>query len=93
MWLHLLHLVGTILSAFIEAIGTTLLGLALGLLFGFATAISAARRIKKDRGWDAVLVHWRENVKTALRVSLICACIVYCPDGYLCERSIKTTSV
>jgi hypothetical protein len=80
MWIqHLFSFIGTILHIFVDLIGTTLLGLFVGLGFAVATTLAAMLRIHRNHGRDAMVRHWNYDVKTALRVSLVCAAAIYGP--------------
>jgi hypothetical protein len=80
MWLHhLVNLLASVLSIFVESIGTTWLGLWLGVAFGLATILASMWHIRRKHGRDAMVKHWEENAKIALRVSIVCASIVYLP--------------
>lgn len=80
MWLHhLFSFFATFLSYFFNAIGTTFLGLCLGLALAVSTYIATLRRIDQRNGKAAMLKHWKEDGKVALRVSVICALIIYGP--------------
>jgi hypothetical protein len=80
MWLHhMFNLLANAASVFVEAIGTTWLGLGLAILFGLSTAGATAYRIYQQHGWEAMLDHWRDDAKIALRISGICAALIYVP--------------
>ena len=80
MWIqHLFSLLGTAASSFIEAIGTTGLGLGLGLAFAVLTGGTTLYRVFRSHGWDAMLSHWEDDLKIAARVSIICALCIYLP--------------
>jgi hypothetical protein len=83
MWLHhLFNLLAAAASTFVEAIGTTFLGLWLGIAFALATVLASLWRIRRKHGRQAMLTHWEDDAKIALRVSVVCALIVYCPIAF-----------
>jgi hypothetical protein len=80
MWLHhFFNLLASAASIFVDAIGTTFLGLWLGIAFALATTLATLWRIRRKHGVDAMMKHWEENAKIALRVSLFCAAAIYIP--------------
>ena len=80
MWIHhLFSFIGTVLQVFVDLIGTTLLGLFVGIGFALATVLAAMLRIRRNHGVQAMVKHWNDDVKTALRVSGVCALVIYGP--------------
>jgi hypothetical protein len=80
MWLHhLFNLLVYAASIFVDAIGTTFLGLWLGIAFALATTVATLWRIRRKHGADAMMKHWEDDAKIALRVSLVCAAVIYIP--------------
>jgi hypothetical protein len=80
MWIsHFSSFFATFLSYFFNAIGTSFLGFCLGVSFAAFTTLATLRRVEKLHGRDAMLKHWREDGRVALRVSLVCALIIYGP--------------
>lgn len=80
MWLvHFGHFVGTVIGIFFGAIGSTILGLFID--GAFAVSITAVALYRKNRveGWGAMLRHWRQEYKAALRVAIWSALIIYGP--------------
>jgi hypothetical protein len=68
MWLHhLVNLLASAASIFVEAIGTTFLGLWLGIAFALATVLASLWHIRRLHGREAMMTHWEENAKIALR--------------------------
>ncbi len=76
---HLFSFLGTVASYFLNAIGTTFLGIVLGIAFAIATGLAAFYRIHKLHGRAAMLAHWKNDGKVASRVAVICALVVYTP--------------
>jgi hypothetical protein len=80
MWLHhLFNLLASATSIFVDVIGTTFLGLFLGIAFALATALATLWRIRLKHGADAMRKHWEDDIKIGLRVSLVCAAVIYIP--------------
>lgn len=76
---HLFNLLAAAASIFVSSIGTTWLGLALGILLALSSVGVTAWRVFKTHGRDALLIHWRGNAKTALRASVLSAAVIYMP--------------
>src|ERR1700730_514855 len=80
MWIHhLFSFIGAVIQVFVDLIGTTLLGLFVGIGFAVATGLATMFRIRRNHGREAMVKHWNEDVKTALRVSGVCAVVIYGP--------------
>jgi ABC-type sulfate transport system permease subunit len=83
MWLqHLFSFAGTVLRAFFDAIGTTLLGRLVDLAFAVSIAVAALRSVHREKGPRAMLNHWKDNYKAGVKFALCCAIIIYSPVLY-----------
>jgi hypothetical protein len=85
MWIqHLFRFLGTVLSAFVGAIGTSYLGLLAAIAFAVAVLGATLWRIDQQHGREAMKAHWKEDAKIAWRVSVICAAVIYGPIFLFC---------
>jgi hypothetical protein len=80
MWLqHLFSLLGVSVHVFFDAIGTTILGRIVDLIFAAAVVVVALLRTNKEHGWRVMLNHWREEYKGPMKFTLWAALCLYGP--------------
>jgi hypothetical protein len=72
MWIqHLFSFIGTVLHVFFNAIGTTLLGQIVDVVFGILLITTAYFKANQESGWRAVLTHLRREYRIAIWLALI----------------------
>lgn len=80
MWLqHLHHFIVACADVFIRSLGSTWLGFAINVLFAIGTTAITLYIVRRKRGKEAMIMHWREELRTAFLVGLTCAAVLYVP--------------
>ncbi len=80
MWIpHAFSLLGKILQIFIDAIGDTWIGLVLGIAFGSSVVVDVLLQKKRSEGWKAMLNHWRQEHRSAMKFAIWAALVIYGP--------------
>jgi hypothetical protein len=64
---------------FVQSLGSTWLGFAINVLFAVGTTAITLYLVFRKRGREAMVMFWREEVRTAFRVGLTCAAVLYIP--------------
>jgi hypothetical protein len=85
MWIqHFFSFVGTAFHIFFDAIGTTPLGRIVDIAFGASLVIVALAKTNKNHGLSAMIAHWKNKYRSALKFSAWCALIIYSPIMIWC---------
>src|ERR1035437_6678563 len=80
MWLvSLRHFISYCLDVFIQSLGSTWLGFGINALFAVGTVVITLYLVRRKHGREAMLAHWKEEMRTAFFVGLVCAAVLYIP--------------
>jgi hypothetical protein len=80
MWLqHLFSFIGTTARIFFDAIGSTLLGRLLDIVFAMSVIVAALYKTRRDQGLVAMLGHWRQEYRAGIKFAFWSAVLIYVP--------------
>lgn len=79
MWPHFVNLLAQSWHSFRDSLGTTTLGFIAPLVVSVLSIVLTLYSILRQHGKDAMLKHWKEDAKIAVRVTVIVTVLVYGP--------------